>query len=352
MKTFKQALRNFKKRHPFVLFSLPESHTLTGFFQTDDKPSRCSDFTKNGFVFAPFDFEKDAYFIQKEKALVIEEELVINDILKNEKDFDFNTKEKEVYLELLHKTVETIKNSELKKIVTSRKKTISLLDLDFAQLFNRLFNLYPNAFRYVWFHPETGLWLGATPEILVQTKDLSFTTMALAGTKKNINGEEPQWTAKEKQEQQYVTDAIINALEPVTSVIRIAKRHTKRAGNVAHLCTPITGVFNYHKTNLASITQALHPTPAVCGTPRDEAKDYILKNEGYNREFYSGFLGPVCNESKCSYFFVNLRCLKIQDMLATLYVGGGITKDSIPELEWEETQNKLQTMMQVIAPFI
>ncbi len=351
MKIFKQAIGNLEKKHPFVIFSLPESYALTGFFQNDNKPSRCSDFTKNGFVFAPFDFEKDSYFIEKEKALVIEEEIVINDILKKEKDIDFDTKEKEAYLELLQKTVDTIESSELKKIVTSRKITIPLLDLDFVTLFNRLFNLYPNSFRYVWFHPETGLWCGATPEILVQTKDLSFTTMALAGTKKIINGEALIWTTKEKEEQQYVTDAIINALEPVTSMIRISKRHTKHAGEIAHLCTDVTGVFNYHKTNLASITQALHPTPAVCGTPRDEAKEYILKNEGYNREFYTGFLGPVCKESKCSYFFVNLRCLKIQDMLATLYVGGGITKDSIPQLEWEETQNKLQTMMQVIAPF-
>jgi isochorismate synthase len=96
----------------------------------------------------------------------------------------------------------------------------------------------------------------------------------------------------------------------------------------------------------------LHPTPAVCGTPQKIARDFLLSNEEYAREYYTGYIGPVFKEGNDSHLFVNLRCIKIMDSKAYLYAGGGITQASDAEEEWKETKNKLQTMLQVLRPFL
>jgi isochorismate synthase len=97
----------------------------------------------------------------------------------------------------------------------------------------------------------------------------------------------------------------------------------------------------------------LHPTPAVCGLPKENAKQFILENEGYERKFYSGFLGElnlntILNKVVDSDLFVNLRCMEIERHKVHLYIGCGITKDSNPEKEYIETANKAMTMKQIL----
>jgi isochorismate synthase len=97
----------------------------------------------------------------------------------------------------------------------------------------------------------------------------------------------------------------------------------------------------------------LHPTPAVCGFPKLDAQKFIIENEGYDRTFYAGFLGEwnkdfVSYKENCSDLYVNLRCMKIEDQKAKLYVGGGINKGSNPEKEYIETVNKSLTMKKVL----
>ena len=107
------------------------------------------------------------------------------------------------------------------------------------------------------------------------------------------------------------------------------------------------------KTNLNNLVLLLHPTPAVGGLPKTNAISFINENENYNREFYAGYLGEMnyYNNSE-SDLYVNLRCMKIQknkdNFEANLYIGCGITKDSIPENEWFETVNKAMTLKNVI----
>ncbi|MGA9588739.1 MAG: chorismate-binding protein, partial [Salegentibacter sp.] len=154
--------------------------------------------------------------------------------------------------------------------------------------------------------------------------------------------------------------------------------YTARAGNLLHLRTNIIGSLGPSRgaehqrsesSNLKQIVKALHPTPAVCGLPREAAKKFILENENYDREFYTGFLGELNlkteikrnnnrrNQENQAYasilnqtsLYVNLRCLKLDGGIANIYVGGGITKDSKPSQEWEETENKSQTMKSVLV---
>ena len=89
--------------------------------------------------------------------------------------------------------------------------------------------------------------------------------------------------------------------------------------------------------------ELLHPTSAVCGTPKTEALNYITRTENYKRELYSGFLGPV-NIQKETHLFVNLRCLQVTENRLLFYAGAGITEDSDPEKEWKETEHKCKTL--------
>jgi isochorismate synthase len=104
---------------------------------------------------------------------------------------------------------------------------------------------------------------------------------------------------------------------------------------------------------LEEIIKALHPTSAVCGLPKAAAKDFILQNEPYDRSYYSGFLGELNIDlatfrTEQSDLFVNLRCMKINEKQVELFIGCGITKDSVPEAEFIETVNKSMTMRKVL----
>ena len=119
-----------------------------------------------------------------------------------------------------------------------------------------------------------------------------------------------------------------------------------------HLRTKVEGEL-LEKADLKSLIRALHPTPAVCGLPRNIARDFIIKNENYNRSFYTGFLGELNLKKsntaiQTSQLYVNLRCMEINHNKALIYVGGGITKDSIPKNEWKETVSKSETMKKVL----
>ncbi len=343
---------HFNKELPFVLFSLPESESVNICFQNDSLLYDTELYTEECFVFAPFDYHNKAYCIPLAKGDVFKIDFIKNNITEVDISTNENPLKKEEYCKLVKGTVRSIKSRHAKKIVVSRKEKFTLENFDLQELVDRILNLYPTAFRYIWYHPKTGLWCGASPEVLVQTEGASFTTMALAGTQRHNSKDNYSWHYKEIEEQQIVVDAISTSLQKVTSVVRISKTYNHRAASLVHLRTDITGILKKGKTTLSTITSTLHPTPAVCGTPQKFAKKYILENENYEREFYTGFLGPICNKESCSRLYVNLRCMKIENNIASLFVGGGITIASIPESEWEETEHKLHTMLQVLQPML
>ncbi|MCL6460875.1 MAG: chorismate-binding protein, partial [Flavobacterium micromati] len=194
-------------------------------------------------------------------------------------------------------------------------------------------------------------WLGATPEQLLKVKELNFETISLAGTQKDKGSSEIIWGDKEREEQQFVTDYLVSKLENVASQVQFTKPYSIKAGSIWHIKTDVSGVLNLD-SSLKKVIQLLHPTPAVCGLPKEIAKSFILENENYDRSFYTGFLGELnCNFTNSvvsSDLFVNLRCMQIKDLQAHLYMGCGITKDSDPKNEWEESVNKSMTMKKVL----
>jgi isochorismate synthase len=170
--------------------------------------------------------------------------------------------------------------------------------------------------------------------------------MSLAGTQVFEESKLVVWKPKELNEQQLVTNFIASQLKEITTDLKIDKQETVKAGNLLHLKTKVSGKLNIQKSNLKSLIRALHPTPAVCGLPRQKANDFILANEDYHRSFYTGFLGEL--NLPDSLLYVNLRCMQIRNNLASIYIGGGITKDSNTKKEWEETVAKSRTMKRVL----
>jgi isochorismate synthase len=228
---------------------------------------------------------------------------------------------------------------------------VPLTNFDLLELLLQLFTRNVKAFRYAWFHPKSGLWVGATPEVLLTVSDNQYKTMSLAGTRSANLKEQYDWTAKEYHEQQIVTDAIAHDLESFSETIDISEVRSSRAGSLEHLRTDIEGELRsgYNWWDLAT---TLHPTPAVCGSPKEEALDFVLKKEGYNREYYTGFFGPTAILEGQTDLYVNLRCMRIRDNIATIYTGGGITRDSDPTAEWEETCHKQNTMLKLLSQFL
>jgi len=229
---------------------------------------------------------------------------------------------------------------QVEKAVYSRVKSSTFPIGKARQLFNELEQTYPNAFVYLVSSAEFGTWVGATPEVLVDVKATSLETVALAGT--HPVNDTSEWTAKEHEEHRFVVDAVEEALiRTGCKVIEKDGPHAVSAGPVQHLKTYFTA-----QTGTASawnIAMDLHPTPAVCGTPRMAALDLIVSREMHDRFLYAGVIG-ICGKTE-SKLFVNLRCAQLQNTKAFLYVGGGYTIDSIPDLEWEETENKARTLL-------
>ena len=369
---FESTQNHFDDALPFVLYSKPNTSVVKGVFQENDIVYTSENLTESGFVFSPFDSDKQTVLIPTEQSdsletsfSVTEDNREAEDKLKsNESEADLNNA-KTFHIALVSNAIKMIKDSTFKKVVISRKEEVVLLESNPIQLFKRLLSQYKTAFVYCWYHPKIGLWLGATPETLLSVTGNRFTTMALAGTQEYKGEANPKWEAKETEEQQLVTDFLVESLEASVTNLSVAKVETIKAGNLLHLKTRVSGLLT---SNLKEVVTVLHPTPAVCGLPKVTAKQFILNNENYNREFYSGYLGELNIKEKTtrntnrrnvennaysavktiSNLYVNLRCMQLTDVKASIYVGGGITKDSIAENEWQETVNKTQTMKKVL----
>ncbi len=272
-----------------------------------------------------------------------------------------NSDEASHFQALVAEAITAIQAGEFAKMVLSRTKKKSYSsDFQPYQAFSRLQATYPTAFVSLVNLPERNeLWLGASPETLVALDaDGVFRTTSLAGTQTALDHEgtlipagEIRWGQKEIQEQALVSRYIVECFKK----IRLREYcengpKTVRAGNLYHLRTDFevhTGAVNFPELGTVMV-ELLHPTSAVCGTPKEPALRFIEAHEGYDRSLYSGYLGPV-NIDQESALYVNLRTMRLSEGVATLYAGAGITEDSDPQREWDETEMKCQTLLSVLT---
>ena len=254
----------------------------------------------------------------------------------------------ESYEQAFDRFIAPLESREFKKIVLSRKATRELPEkFSPIKTFYEACNQYPRMFIYLVHTPETGTWLGSTPEALLRGTDDKWRTVALAGTQPIVNEVVPtEWNGKNREEQAMVTNYIRNVLNKYAKKVKEEGPYTARAGQLVHLKTDFSCVLKNNE-HLGELLQALHPTPAVCGLPKKETADFILEHEGYDRKYYSGFVGWL-DPSGCTDLYVNLRCMELTEKEATLYAGGGILPSSTCDSEWEETRHKIETMNRLL----
>lgn len=275
--------------------------------------------------------------------------------LKNNGEGQDQSTHGSAYEALVAKAVDAIKNGRFEKVVPARTKQVDLPeDFSITETFESITRRYPNAFASLVSIPGLGTWMGATPETLISIDEAGiFRTVALAGTQAYSEGtdlREVAWRQKEIEEQALVSRYIINCFKRIRLREFTEKGpSTIIAANLMHLKTTFevdTRAVNFPELPSVML-DLLHPTSAVCGMPKEAALDFLHANEGFDRSLFAGYLGPV-NFHGQSHLFVNLRCMQIHQDRATLYAGAGVTADSVPEREWQETEHKCQTLLSII----
>lgn len=290
-----------------------------------------------GFIFTNFDASQCYVFEEETEA---ETETVTPLHFSSDKPYVFTQRE---YMQQAHAFLNGIHQMNLGKAVFSRIKSTGFDGNKAPELFDKLCAAYPNALVYLLSSELTGTWIGASPEVLLEAHEGYLFTMSLAGTRKPSETE--SWGEKELIEQELVTEFITDALKALqVDSIEAAGPYDFEAGPVTHLRTDISAELS--GISPWEVARSLHPTPAVSGLPRTAAIALIGSAETHDRGLYTGMFGLVSADS--ARLFVNLRCAQLQENHAYLYLGGGFTPQSVPELEWQETEHKSRTLLNVM----
>ncbi|MFL7838734.1 MAG: isochorismate synthase MenF [Candidatus Promineifilaceae bacterium] len=262
----------------------------------------------------------------------------------------------EIWEELVNNATQTMVASELNKVVLARVCEIKAKNrIDICQALSFLNATYQECTRFLFEPRPYHAFYGATPEILIRLEGKDFTTMALAGSMpRGKTADEDQANAgelfssrKERHEHQLVTQAIRRRLEPVTSHLNIPDApDVYRLSYIQHLMTPITGTLN-KQSGILPLVQLLHPTPAMGGSPRDLAMDFIRENEPVPRGWYAAPVGWIDSQGDGE-FIVAIRSAVAQERRVWCYAGAGIVLDSQPDREWHETDLKFQPMLRAL----
>lgn len=317
-----------------IYFKFPFDEKL---YSTDKKADKSSIHFHSFDGLRQINFDGNIIEIDQEK---FDQEVITNSSLPEDKS-NFVAETKDEYLQKLEKVIKVINENNLPKLVLSRRKIFNdFNEIDLKESFKNLCKTYPNAFRYISNNGEDA-WMGAFSEVLGKFNKMTheFETMSLAGTLPVSE----EWSDKEIEEQKPVSSYIRNILAKYVTLSEVeeSKTHDHISGNIKHLRTDFKA--KIQPEDLDSLIQDLHPTPAVCGIPKDFCKENIQQIEKFPREFYAGYIKIETEES--IQFFVNLRCAKLYRNSVHLFVGGGITAQSNPEKEWIETELKSEAVL-------
>lgn len=219
-----------------------------------------------------------------------------------------------------------------------------------VEVATRYFKRHPQCFRCVYYTPQTGSWIVASPELLLDydAKEAVVKSMSLAGTRRRSPRDE-SWDEKNMLEHNMVTQHIVSVLNEAGFDNLSSKQEDLPFNNIVHICHRIEGRGN---ATLSRLLPTLSPTPALCGWPRERAYDQIKSVEAHVRGCYGGFIGVKSRD--WALLYVNLRCARIMHDYCeeirtrfydyTIYGGGGLTRRSNPESEWEEAKLKISSL--------
>jgi isochorismate synthase len=351
-----------------VAYLLPESNKITVLIGLEEAFDGHLENQKTGFIFSGFlghniskNIIADYIFTYSENHIeviysidphLVDKITIAEEIPQLQKAPE--TIHDDQYQQKVADAIKQIENGHLKKVIIARQKRLEIEETNPGVIFNKLSNGFKNSFRSLLYSPDYGMWVGASPEILVSVdENKRFKTVALAGTQKlseKLSLQEAVWKQKEIEEQALVSRYIINCFK--TLRMRNFEEEGPKtivAGDLLHLKTVFQAdTQNDEVKNLASnMLQLLHPTSAIGGMPRQEAIDYINQHEGFDRQLFAGYFGPVHVQNRTD-LYVNIRCARLYQNQAVLFAGAGITSDSVPEKELQETEIKMQVIGSVL----
>ena len=256
------------------------------------------------------------------------------------------------WLEAVDHAVAEIRGGRLDKVVLARDLIVwAKEELDNRMLAARLAHRFPECFTFI--HETL---VGATPELLIRRIGASVESLVLAGTARRdarevddaAVGAALMSSAKDKREHEFAVDSVGRVLTSVCDQLTVDEApFLLKLANVQHLATRVRGRLAEPLSAL-QLAGLLHPTAAVCGTPRGEAERLIRRLEGMDRGRYAGPVGWV-DASGDGEFGIALRCADVNGARARLFAGNGIVADSRPEAELEETRLKLRAMQSALG---
>lgn len=238
---------------------------------------------------------------------------------------------------LMDAALETIDSGGCGKLVLART-----IDAEFSgserTLLKSLEARHPQCWTFLVRGREGQAFIGATPETLVESDGDSLRIDALAGTAAKGQGEELLRSEKELREHRAVVGGIREAIAPwVERLEAPSAPELKALANVEHLFTPVTATLK-PGVRAIDVARALHPTPAVAGTPKQASIDWLRAHEGFSRGWYAGAVGALSSTGVT--LAVALRSVLLQGTRARLFVGAGVVKGSTADAEWKETERK------------
>ena len=363
----------------FAIFRLPYEAQCQLLIQQEGQPEELPSVSslsgKDGFVMAPFAVDKryPVLVIHPDTTLSINPDELLTDrqpwrdtlesILAEPKQHEKVRKSSHSNYAIDFANFHSqVLEGEFSKIVLARcvrekydeGRTPLMMFADACSRYPRMFVALVSTWR-------SGTWLMATPEVLLEGVGTHWSTVSLAGTmalgENQLDFDDPpsrepvgkydfKWDIKNIQEQRFVSTYITESLEQVADFIEEKGPYTVRAGKLVHLKSDFNFTMS-HPEDIGRLLSILYPTPAVCGLPKDNARDFILRNEFTPRQYYSGFAGPMGSDS-ATHLYVSLRCMRIDEGGCCLFAGGGIMAGSEQEVEWKETEDKMCTMKDIM----
>jgi isochorismate synthase len=327
----------------FAIFTKPDDEAVT--FLCDDNDEST---VKSGQTFFI-----TRYLARFDSRVIIRDTLSDEDVIKKfgDKKRSSNDKSDKIpsstskadYIAGVSKVIERLKSDGGKTVIS--KLIAADKRIDILKAAEKVFELNPHAFRALFYTPETGCWLVASPERLMSFNLYShtFETMSLAGTRPVSTVDKP-WDLKNIAEQKMVTDYIDDTLNVLGFSDIKSQAKTLKSNNVEHICTTFSGTFT-DRSMFGQCVDTLSPTPALAGSPRDVAVKEISRTELHDRDLYSGYIG-IENDNEIS-AYVTLRCARIYPDGYCIYSGGGITAQSNAEDEWKETELKAASLRKI-----
>jgi isochorismate synthase len=278
-------------------------------------------------------------------------------------DYGGSSLEQAAFVDDVRAALNAIGRNELRKVVLARTTDVALPSTpDLTQVMRQLHAKNPHGFSYSLALPralgcQPTTLVGASPELLLSRRGSRVVSAPLAGSAPRSKDPEEDrararallHSAKDRHEHKLVVQQILETLQRFAHNLRFELEPIVTATHsMWHLSTRIEGTLRDPNVSALQLALALHPTPAVCGTPTRDARAFIERTERFDRGYFTGTLGYM-NAAGDGDWIVTIRCAELGASSARLFAGAGIVESSVPELELAETSAKMRTVLDALG---